>query len=50
VGLERDPLRLENTTEELLARKSSGSGIENQDYGRGNPSRRRGILYPQIWH
>jgi hypothetical protein len=34
VGLERGPLSLANTTEELLQRKSSGSGLENQEYGR----------------
>jgi hypothetical protein len=28
VGLERGPLGLESTTEELLGRESSGSGIE----------------------
>jgi hypothetical protein len=30
VGLERGPLSLVNTTEELLERKSSGSGLENE--------------------
>jgi hypothetical protein len=34
VGLERDPPSLASTTEELLERKSSGSGLENGDYGR----------------
>jgi hypothetical protein len=34
VGLERGPLSLVSTTEELLGRNSSGSSIENQDYGR----------------
>jgi hypothetical protein len=34
VGLKRDPLSLVSTTEELLGRKSSGSGLENRDYGR----------------
>jgi hypothetical protein len=34
VGLERDPLRLVSTTEELLERKSSDSGPENRDHGR----------------
>jgi hypothetical protein len=34
VGLERGPLSLLSTTEELLGRKSSGSGLENRDYGR----------------
>jgi hypothetical protein len=28
---------LVSTTEELLGRKSSGSGIENQEYGRWDP-------------
>jgi hypothetical protein len=32
VGLERGPLSLVSTTEELLERKSSGSGLENRDY------------------
>jgi hypothetical protein len=30
VGLERDPLSLASTAEELLGRQSSGSGIENR--------------------
>jgi hypothetical protein len=34
VGLERGPLSLVSTTEELLGRKSRGSGLENRDYGR----------------
>jgi hypothetical protein len=34
VGLERGPVSLVSTIEELLERKSSGSGIENRDYGR----------------
>jgi hypothetical protein len=34
VGLERGPLSLVSTVEELLGRKSSGSGLENWDYGR----------------
>jgi hypothetical protein len=34
VGLERGPLSLVSTTEELLGRKSSGSGLESRDYGR----------------
>jgi hypothetical protein len=33
VGLERGPLSLVSTTEELLERKSSGSGLENREYG-----------------
>jgi hypothetical protein len=48
VGLERGPLSLVSTTEELLGRKCSGSGLENRDYGRRDPSHRpRGTLYPQ---
>jgi hypothetical protein len=36
------------TTEELLERKSSGSGLEIREYGRRDPSRwPRGTLYPQ---
>jgi hypothetical protein len=31
VGLERGPLSLVSTTEELLGRKSSGSGLESQN-------------------
>jgi hypothetical protein len=34
VGLERGPLSLVSTTEELLDRKSSGSCLENREYGR----------------
>jgi hypothetical protein len=33
VGLERGPLSLVSTIEELLGRKSSGSGLENREYG-----------------
>jgi hypothetical protein len=39
VGLERGPLSLVSTIEELLVRKSSGSGLENREYGRRDPSR-----------
>jgi hypothetical protein len=40
VGLERGPLSLMSTIEELLVlgRKSSGSGPEIQDYGRRDQS------------
>jgi hypothetical protein len=34
VDLERGPLSLVNTTEELLGRESSGSGLKNRDYYR----------------
>jgi hypothetical protein len=37
VGLERGPLNLVSTIEELLERKSSGSGLENSEYGRRDP-------------
>jgi hypothetical protein len=32
VGLERGPLSLVSTTEELLGRHSSGSGLEIREY------------------
>jgi hypothetical protein len=48
VGLERGPLSLVSTTEELLGRNNSGFGLENQEYGRGDPLRwPRDTLYPQ---
>jgi hypothetical protein len=34
VVLERGPLSLVSTIDELFGRKSSGSGLENRDYGR----------------
>jgi hypothetical protein len=39
MGLKRGPLSLVNTTEELLGRKRSGSGLEIRDYGRRDPPR-----------
>jgi hypothetical protein len=39
VGLERGPLSLMSTIEELLGRKNSGSGLEIREYGRRDPSR-----------
>jgi hypothetical protein len=39
VGQERGPLSLVSTIEELLERKSSGSGLENWDYDCRYPSR-----------
>jgi hypothetical protein len=39
VTLERGPLSLVSTTEELLEGKSSGSGLESLEYGRRDPSR-----------
>jgi hypothetical protein len=38
VGLERGPLSLVSTTEDLLERKSSGFGLESRDYGRRDQS------------
>jgi hypothetical protein len=44
MGLERGPLSLVSTIEELLERNSSGSGRENRDFGyRGSVT----PLYPQ---
>jgi hypothetical protein len=37
--LERGPLSLVSKIEELLGRNSSGSGLENREYGRGDPLR-----------
>jgi hypothetical protein len=39
VGLERGPLSLLSTTDELLQRKRSGSGLEGREYGSRDPSR-----------
>jgi hypothetical protein len=39
VGLERDPLSLVSTTEELLDRKSSGSGLETENTAVGDSTR-----------
>jgi hypothetical protein len=39
VGLERGPLSLVSTTEELLERKCSGSCLESREYGSEDPSR-----------
>jgi hypothetical protein len=51
VCLEWNPLSLVSTAEELLQRKCSGSGIENREYGRRDPSRwPRVILYRKRWH
>jgi hypothetical protein len=48
VGLERGPLSLVSTTEELLGRNSSGPSLENSEYSHGDllcwP---RDTLYPQ---
>jgi hypothetical protein len=48
VGLERGLLSLVSTTEELLGRKCSGSGLESREYGRRDPlCLPRNILNPQ---
>jgi hypothetical protein len=48
VGLERGPLSLVSTIEERLGRNSSSSGLQNREYGRGDPLRwLRDTLYPQ---
>jgi hypothetical protein len=48
VGLERGPISLVSTIEELLGRKCSGSSLKIKEYGRKDPSRwLRGNLYPQ---
>jgi hypothetical protein len=39
VGLEWSPLSLVSTTEELLERKSSGSGLEKRKYASGDSPR-----------
>jgi hypothetical protein len=38
-GLQRGPLSPVDTTEELLRRNSSGSGLEIREYGRGDTLR-----------
>jgi hypothetical protein len=48
VNLKRGPHSLVSTTEELLGRKSSGSGLESREYGRSDPWRwPRGTLFQQ---
>jgi hypothetical protein len=48
VGLERDTLSVVSTIEKLLGRNSSGSGLENREYGRSDPMSVLGdTLYPQ---
>jgi hypothetical protein len=41
VGLERGPLSLVSTTEELLGRENSCSGLENREYGWRDPDSQR---------
>jgi hypothetical protein len=48
VSLERGPISLVNTTEKLLGRNSSFSGLEIREYGTRDPSHwPHGTLYPQ---
>jgi hypothetical protein len=48
VGLKRGPLSLVSTIEELLGRKSIGSGLENLEYSSRDPSRwPRNTICPQ---
>jgi hypothetical protein len=48
VGLERGPISLVSTTEELFGRNTSGFALESREYGRRDPSRwPSGTLYPQ---
>jgi hypothetical protein len=48
VDLERGPLTHMNTIEDLHGRNSSGFGLENREYGRGDPLRwPRDTVYPQ---
>jgi hypothetical protein len=49
VGLERGPLSLVSTIEELLERKSSGSGLKNREYGRGDPSHVAPVASAKSW-
>jgi hypothetical protein len=37
MGLERGPLSLVSTIEELLGRKSSGYSLDSREYGRRDP-------------
>jgi hypothetical protein len=51
VSLERGPLSLVSTIEELLGRKSSGSGLETRDYDRRDlPRGLRDNLYRKSWY
>jgi hypothetical protein len=51
VGLERGPLSLVITIEELLERKRSGSGLEIREYGRRDSSRwPRAPSIRKSWH
>jgi hypothetical protein len=52
VGLERGSLSLVSTIDELLERKSNGSGQENRDYGRRGSAvlTTRHPLFSEGWH
>jgi hypothetical protein len=48
LGQEPGPFNFVSTVEELLWRNSSGCGLENREYGRGDPLHwPRDNLYPQ---
>jgi hypothetical protein len=48
MGLELGPLSLVSTTEELLGRRSRGSGLESREHGRRDQlSLPRDTFYPQ---
>jgi hypothetical protein len=49
VGLERGPLSLVSTIEELPKRKSSGSGLERREYGRRDSHADHVDLIPQMF-
>jgi hypothetical protein len=46
VALERGPLSLVRTIQEIFERKSSVSGLENREYG----SRGQSALSAKTWH
>jgi hypothetical protein len=52
VALERGPLSLVSTVEELLGGKSSGFGPETREYGRGDPLcwAHDSLLIRKSWH
>jgi hypothetical protein len=51
VGLKQGPFSIVSTSEELLERKSSGSGLEIRKYGRRDPSRwPRAPFTRKSWH
>jgi hypothetical protein len=49
VGLERGPLSLVSTTEELLERNNSDSGLESREFGRRDPSRYAAEVSDNFW-